>query len=100
MAIDVDLRIGGQYHLAMRRRGGSGQIAVHGCFRDILPGRYLAYSWHWEGAFPGIRFRMVDEAGHVRPHIQIFVNSGIERDPGALLPRGARIMVVGALSGG
>ena len=53
-----------------------------------------------EGAFPGIRFRMVDEAGHVRPHIQIFVNSGIERDPRALLPRGARIMVVGALSGG
>ncbi len=51
-------------------------------------------------AYPGIRFRMVDEAGRVRPHIQIFVNSGIERNPAALLPPGARIMLVGALSGG
>jgi sulfur-carrier protein len=53
-----------------------------------------------DAAYPGIRFRMVDEAGHVRPHIQIFVNSAIERNPGARLPAGARIMLVGALSGG
>jgi predicted phage tail protein len=53
-----------------------------------------------DAAYPGIRFRMVDEAGRVRPHIQIFVNSAIERNPGALLPAGARIMLVGALSGG
>ena len=50
--------------------------------------------------YPGIRFRMVDEAGRVRPHIQIFVNGSIARDPAALLPVGARIMLVGALSGG
>jgi hypothetical protein len=43
---------------------------------------------------------MVDEAGRVRPHIQIFVNATIERNPAALLPAGARIMLVGALSGG
>jgi hypothetical protein len=53
-----------------------------------------------DAAYPGIRFRMVDEAGRVRPHIQIFVNSAVERDPAALLPAGARIMLVGALSGG
>ena len=53
-----------------------------------------------DAAYPGIRFRMVDEAGRVRPHIQIFVNSAIERNPAALLPPGARIMLVGALSGG
>ncbi len=53
-----------------------------------------------ERAYPGIRFRMVDEAGRVRPHIQIFVNKAIERDPAALLPAGAHIMLVGALSGG
>lgn len=50
--------------------------------------------------YPGIRFRMVDEAGRVRPHIQIFVNGTIERNPAAPLPTGARIMLVGALSGG
>jgi len=50
--------------------------------------------------YPGICFRMVDEAGRVRPHIQIFVNGAIERNPAAPLPTGARIMLVGALSGG
>ena len=51
-------------------------------------------------AYPGIRFRMVDETGRVRPHIQIFVNGAIERNPAAMLQVGARIMLVGALSGG
>jgi molybdopterin synthase sulfur carrier subunit len=53
-----------------------------------------------DAAFPGIRFRMVDEAGHVRPHIQIFVNAKVERNPAAVLPPNAKIMIVGALSGG
>ena len=51
-------------------------------------------------AYPGIRFRMVDEAGRVRPHVQVFVNASIERNPAAVLAPGARIMIVGALSGG
>jgi hypothetical protein len=51
-------------------------------------------------AYPGIRFRMVDETGRVRPHIQIFVNTKVERNPAASLPRDASIMIVGALSGG
>jgi sulfur-carrier protein len=53
-----------------------------------------------EAAYPGIRFRMVDEAGHLRPHIQIFVNAQVERNPAAVLPKDAQIMIVGALSGG
>lgn len=53
-----------------------------------------------DAEYPGIRFRMVDEAGHVRPHIQIFVNAKAERDPLAALPWDAKIMIVGALSGG
>jgi hypothetical protein len=51
-------------------------------------------------AYPGMRFRMVDEAGRVRPHIQVFVGGAIERDPAAVLGPGAEIMIVGALSGG
>jgi hypothetical protein len=43
---------------------------------------------------------MVDEAGRVRPHVQVFVGQAVERDPGAILPEGAQIMIVGALSGG
>ncbi len=53
-----------------------------------------------DAAYPGIRFRMVDEAGRVRPHVQVFVGNAIERDPAAVLAAGAPIMIVGALSGG
>ena len=50
--------------------------------------------------YPGIRFRMVDEAGRVRPHVQVFVGGAIERDPAAPLPPDADVFIVGALSGG
>ena len=53
-----------------------------------------------DAAYPGIRFRMVDEAGRVRPHIQVFVAMKVQRDPDALLSPGDEIMLVGALSGG
>ena len=51
-------------------------------------------------AYPGIRFRMMDEAGKVRPHIQVFVGTSVQRDPEARLEPGDEIMIVGALSGG
>jgi sulfur-carrier protein len=53
-----------------------------------------------DAAYPGIRFRMVDEAGRLRPHVQVFVDRNVERDPDAALRCGAAIMIVGALSGG
>lgn len=53
-----------------------------------------------ERDYPGIRFRMVDEAGRVRPHVQVFVGGAIERDPAAPVPPGADVFIVGALSGG
>jgi molybdopterin converting factor small subunit len=53
-----------------------------------------------DAAYPGIRFRMVDEAGRMRPHVQVFVDRNVERNLDAVLPRGAAIMIVGALSGG
>jgi molybdopterin synthase sulfur carrier subunit len=53
-----------------------------------------------DAAYPGMRFRMVDEAGRLRPHVQVFVDAKIERDPAAVLAPGAAIMIVGALSGG
>ena len=53
-----------------------------------------------DAAYPGIRFRMVDEAGKVRPHIQVFVGMRVERNPDATLAPGDEVMLVGALSGG
>ena len=53
-----------------------------------------------DAAYPGIRFRMQDEGGRLRPHIQIFVDANVQRDPRAPIPDGAEVMIVGALSGG
>jgi hypothetical protein len=53
-----------------------------------------------DAAYPGIRFRMVDEAGHVRPHVQVFVAAKVLRDPSAAIKPGDEVMIVGALSGG
>ena len=49
---------------------------------------------------PGIRFRMIDEAGRIRPHMQVFVGGRVQRDPAAPLAAGDEVMIVGALSGG
>lgn len=53
-----------------------------------------------DARYPGLRFRVIDEAGRVRPHMQVFVGNRVERDPAARLAAGDEIMIVGALSGG
>lgn len=50
--------------------------------------------------FPGLRFRVVDEQGRVRPHICLFVGPTRQRDLSAPLPAGAALHILGALSGG
>jgi hypothetical protein len=50
--------------------------------------------------YPGIRFRVFDERQHLRPHIQVFVNATVQRDPASELPPRAKVMFVAALSGG
>ena len=41
-----------------------------------------------DGAFPGIRFRIIDEQGGMRPHIKVFVGQSAVRDvnPGGKQP--------------
>ena len=53
-----------------------------------------------DGAYPGIRFRIVDEQGSLRPHIKLFVGNELTRDLAAPLTPGAVVMIVAALSGG
>ena len=53
-----------------------------------------------DGGFHGIRFRIVDEQGRIRPHIRIFVARTVARDLRALVPSGEIVMIVAALSGG
>jgi sulfur-carrier protein len=53
-----------------------------------------------DGAYPGIRFRIVDEQGQVRPHIKLYTGSTPTRDLAAAIPSGTEVMIVAALSGG
>jgi len=50
--------------------------------------------------FPGFAFRIVDEQGQIRPHMNIFLGEEKVRDIAASIEGTAEIYIVGALSGG
>jgi hypothetical protein len=50
--------------------------------------------------YPGIRLRIIDEQGNVRPHIKLFVGAEPTRKLAAQIPAGESLMIVAALSGG
>ena len=50
--------------------------------------------------YPGIRFRMVDEQDHVRPHMRIFINGAQVMDLARPLSADDTVHIVQALSGG
>ncbi len=50
--------------------------------------------------YPGIRFRMIDEAERLRPHMRIFVNREAVTDLRRVLDAADDVMILHALSGG
>ncbi len=50
--------------------------------------------------YPGIRFRMIDEQGRMRPHIRFFVNGEQCFDLSQALRPTDELLIVQALSGG
>ena len=50
--------------------------------------------------YPGMRFRVIDEQGQIRPHIRFFVNGLQHRDLNVPLDETDEVMIVCALSGG
>ena len=55
---------------------------------------------HLDAAFPGIRFRMIDEQDRIRRHMRIFVNREPVRDLGVRLQPTDEVHILQALSGG
>lgn len=49
---------------------------------------------------PGLAFRIVDEAGRLRPHIKVWVDGKVREDLDAPLEAEAEVHVMLALSGG
>ncbi len=50
--------------------------------------------------FPGLRFRVIDEQDHLRPHMRFFINGEQVFDLGAALRPTDAVQIVQALSGG
>jgi molybdopterin converting factor small subunit len=50
--------------------------------------------------YPGIRFRMIDEQGRLRPHLRFFVNGEQVRELAVRLSPADEVQIVQALSGG
>jgi sulfur-carrier protein len=53
-----------------------------------------------DARYPGIRFRMINEAGALRPHVRIFVNREPVTDLQRPLASDDDVLIVQALSGG
>lgn len=53
-----------------------------------------------ERRYPGIRFRMVDEQGRIRPHLRFFADGEQIGELGQALAGDGELVVVLALSGG
>lgn len=49
---------------------------------------------------PGIRFRMIDERGNIRPHMRIFVNRETVKDMATAVGEHDEVVIMQALSGG
>jgi molybdopterin converting factor small subunit len=50
--------------------------------------------------YPGLRFRVVDEQGALRPHMRVFVNGAQVRELGIELRPTDEVQFIQALSGG
>jgi len=45
--VEVDMRIGGRYHMVMKSPDGE-EHDVSGVYREVIPQRKLVYTWAWK----------------------------------------------------
>lgn len=77
----------------LRSYTGSPEVEASGAtVRDLLA--------DLEARHPGIRFRMIDEQGAIRPHMRIFVNRERVADLDTRLGPRDEVHILQALSGG
>ncbi len=85
--------------------------------RVLIPNPLRSYTWNTAAVnalgktlgeltedldhrYPGMRFRVIDEQGQIRPHIKFFVNGSQMRSLAESLSDADEVMIVCALSGG
>jgi molybdopterin converting factor small subunit len=67
---------------------------------DAFGGTVAALLVDLDARYPGIRFRMVNEADALRPHMRVFVNRESIADLDRALSDNDEVMILHALSGG
>lgn len=73
--------------------GGRGRVEAHGA-------TVAAVLDDLERRHPGLRFRVIDEQGRVRPHMRVFVGNAPIADLAQRVGERDELHVLGALSGG
>ena len=73
--------------------GNAAAVTAHGTTLDQL-------ATDLDRRYPGLRFRIIDEQGSIRPHIRFFVNRIPTRDLAGAISDSDEVMIVCALSGG
>jgi len=53
-----------------------------------------------DAQFPGLRFRVVDEQGHIRKHMKVWINDEAVRDLATPVAASDEVTIMQALSGG
>jgi molybdopterin converting factor small subunit len=73
--------------------GDAPQVEGHGAtLADVLA--------DLDRRYPGVRFRMIDEHGAIRPHIKLFVGETLARALDTQLRDSDTVHIICALSGG
>jgi molybdopterin converting factor small subunit len=78
--------------------GGKARVRLDGAYRTVGEALVALGSLH-----PGVRDRVMDEQGRVRPHVNVFVGGESIRWTGGLetpLPPDAELFILPAVSGG
>lgn len=65
--IEVDLRVGGAFHLGMRRIADQTAAAVSGRFLDVQRPERVAYTWKWTG--------LLEEMAETRVTVEFLADS-------------------------
>ena len=73
--------------------GGQAQVEAEG-------GTLVEVMADLERRYPGIRFRVIDEQGRIRAHMNFFVGELLVRDLCHPIRPGDKVYILGALSGG
>jgi uncharacterized protein YndB with AHSA1/START domain len=82
--VEVDLRVGGRYRIAMHTPDGNIAAMVGGTYYEVLPPEKLVFSWTWEAPEPDVTETLVTvELHEVQGETEVVITHEHASDPAA-----------------